>query len=208
MVDWRFAYFMLTLHSSNVNSASLNIGESDKDALLATGLRKTFKTFVAVDHMNIGVHHGECFGLLGVNGAGKTTTFKMLTGAELMTSGVSYILGYDLKKQRNKVPSSVYPISLCISLSVGIISQSRCRARSIYSTSATVLNSMPWWIWWLERRLYWCMPDFEAFQNLSWELMSTLSSTNSVCTMLRNCFKNKIRSCELLKGKLYSYEKS
>ncbi|CAG0897380.1 unnamed protein product [Darwinula stevensoni] len=80
----------------------LRRGESDKDALLAVGLRKTFKTFVAVDHMNIGVHHGECFGLLGVNGAGKTTTFKMMTGAELMTSGASYILGYDLEKQRSK----------------------------------------------------------------------------------------------------------
>ncbi|CAG0881515.1 unnamed protein product [Darwinula stevensoni] len=71
-------------------------GDTKKDALLAVGLTKSFKRFVAVDRLNIGVHHGECFGLLGVNGAGKTTTFKMLTGEEVITSGGSCILGYSL----------------------------------------------------------------------------------------------------------------
>ncbi|CAG0883098.1 unnamed protein product [Darwinula stevensoni] len=88
----------------------LRRGETEKDALLAVGLRKSFNSFVAVDHLNIGVHQGECFGLLGVNGAGKTTTFKMLTGAELLTKGVSYNQGYDLKKQRSKY---LYHVGYC-----------------------------------------------------------------------------------------------
>ena len=66
-------------------------------------LSKSFKRFLAVDRLSIGVHQGECFGLLGVNGAGKTTTFKMLTGAEFMTSGGSCILGYDLGLERREV---------------------------------------------------------------------------------------------------------
>ena len=46
---------------------------------------------VAVDHMYLGIPHGECFGLLGVNGAGKTTTFNMLTGDVPMTSGTARV---------------------------------------------------------------------------------------------------------------------
>ena len=51
--------------------------------------RKRFsrKRHLAVDKISVGVHRGECFGLLGVNGAGKTTTFKMLTGDVNPTSG-------------------------------------------------------------------------------------------------------------------------
>ncbi|CAG0901359.1 unnamed protein product [Darwinula stevensoni] len=82
-------------------------GETEKDALLAVGLTKSFKRFVVVDCLNIGVHHGECFGLLGVNGAGKTTTFKMLTGAEVITSGGSCIMGYNLGVNRRKYLSHV-----------------------------------------------------------------------------------------------------
>ena len=51
---------------------------------------------VAVDHLSLGIPHGECFGLLGQNGAGKTTTFKILTGDETMTSGSATIDGFDV----------------------------------------------------------------------------------------------------------------
>ncbi|ODM99022.1 ATP-binding cassette sub-family A member 3 [Orchesella cincta] len=51
-----------------------------EDALVVENLAKSYGSFAAVSKLNFGVHHGECFGLLGVNGAGKTTTFKMLTG--------------------------------------------------------------------------------------------------------------------------------
>ncbi len=54
-----------------VSSMSFN-----SDALLVNDLVKHFKGFVAVRGITFGVHHGECFGLLGINGAGKTTTFR------------------------------------------------------------------------------------------------------------------------------------
>ena len=58
---------------------------------------------IAVDHLNLGVPLGECFGLLGINGAGKTTTFKMLTGDIPITRGDAYVNGYSVKTHLKKV---------------------------------------------------------------------------------------------------------
>jgi len=41
-------------------------------------LRKVYRDFVAVDHIDLVVPPGTIFGLLGPNGAGKTTTIRML----------------------------------------------------------------------------------------------------------------------------------
>ena len=37
-----------------------------------------FGEHLAVDHLNLTVEAGECFGLLGPNGAGKTTTIRVI----------------------------------------------------------------------------------------------------------------------------------
>lgn len=58
---------------------------------------------MAVDHLNLGVPLGECFGLLGINGAGKTTTFKMLTGDLQVSSGNAFVNGYSIKSDLKKV---------------------------------------------------------------------------------------------------------
>ncbi|CAG0885789.1 unnamed protein product [Darwinula stevensoni] len=96
------------------------MGETETDALLAVGLSKSFKGFVAVDRLNIGVHRGECFGLLGVNGAGKTTTIQMLTGAEVINSGGSCILGYNLGVNRRKVATFSFTFSRIMVLRVSL----------------------------------------------------------------------------------------
>jgi len=56
--------------------------------------RLSRKRHLAVNKISVGIHKGECFGLLGVNGAGKTTTFKMLTGDISPTSGDAHIADY------------------------------------------------------------------------------------------------------------------
>ena len=58
---------------------------------------------IAVDHLSLGIPHGECFGLLGQNGAGKTSCFKMLTGDETISSGSSYIDSFDVSTNMGKV---------------------------------------------------------------------------------------------------------
>ena len=43
-------------------------------------LVKRYGDLVAVNHLDLEVARGECFGLLGPNGAGKTTTVEILEG--------------------------------------------------------------------------------------------------------------------------------
>ncbi|OYY75220.1 MAG: hypothetical protein B7Y40_02055 [Gammaproteobacteria bacterium 28-57-27] len=72
--------------------------KNDSPAVLARGLCKSFQhptlgTTLAVDHIDLCVPRGICFGLLGSNGAGKTTTLRMLLGLMPPTSGTLELLG-------------------------------------------------------------------------------------------------------------------
>lgn len=59
-------------------------------------LTKRYKDLVAVDGLDLEIHRGELFALLGVNGAGKTTTIKMLSGLTGPSSGDAWIGGYNI----------------------------------------------------------------------------------------------------------------
>jgi ABC-2 type transport system ATP-binding protein len=59
------------------------------------GLTKRFGDYTAVDSLDLDVHRGEVFGLLGPNGSGKTTTIRMLTGLLTPTSGEVTVAGID-----------------------------------------------------------------------------------------------------------------
>ncbi len=48
---------------------------------------------VALRALNMEVHRGEIFGLLGPNGSGKTTTIKLLLGLLFPTDGEAFIFG-------------------------------------------------------------------------------------------------------------------
>jgi ABC-2 type transport system ATP-binding protein len=62
-------------------------------------LTKVFQDFwgrdkvLAVDKLDLEIHPGEIFGLLGPNGSGKTTTIKMLLGLLYPSSGAARIFG-------------------------------------------------------------------------------------------------------------------
>lgn len=68
-------------------------GEMGAVAIEAQGLRKVFGDFVAVQQVNLAIHYGEIYGLLGANGAGKTTTIKMLCGLLEPTLGKMSLAG-------------------------------------------------------------------------------------------------------------------
>ena len=67
------------------------------------GLVKKYKNLTAVNKLNLEIHQGELFSLLGVNGAGKTTTIKMLTCITKPTDGDAFVEGYSVTKQSEQV---------------------------------------------------------------------------------------------------------
>jgi ABC-2 type transport system ATP-binding protein len=77
----------------------------DELLVQATGLKKTFYSrreaagIVAVDGVDLHIHRGEIYGLVGSDGAGKTTTMRLLVGALKMDGGEISIAGYDIRKQ-------------------------------------------------------------------------------------------------------------
>ena len=77
------------------------------DAIRIEGLTKKYKDIVAVDNLNLSVHKGELFSLLGVNGAGKTTTIKMLSCLTHPTSGDAFLNGKSINKDTAAVKSLI-----------------------------------------------------------------------------------------------------
>jgi branched-chain amino acid transport system ATP-binding protein len=64
--------------------------------LSARGLCRDFGGFVAVNNVDLDVHHGRIQALIGPNGAGKTTVFNLLTRFLPPSSGRIELLGHDI----------------------------------------------------------------------------------------------------------------
>lgn len=75
--------------------------------LQSNQLTKRYKKFTAVDNLNLKIHQGDVFGLLGPNGSGKTTTILMLLGLTEPTSGSVKVLGFDPARQPLSVKARV-----------------------------------------------------------------------------------------------------
>jgi ABC-2 type transport system ATP-binding protein len=63
--------------------------------IITRRLSKRYGDLVAVDNLDLEVHAGEIFGLLGQNGAGKTTTILMLLGLTEPSAGGARVVGLD-----------------------------------------------------------------------------------------------------------------
>ncbi|XP_051028674.1 phospholipid-transporting ATPase ABCA7 [Acomys russatus] len=76
-------------------------GATQGDVLVLRDLTKVYRgqRSPAVDHLCLGIPHGECFGLLGVNGAGKTSTFRMVSGDMLPSSGDTVLAGHNVAQE-------------------------------------------------------------------------------------------------------------
>jgi ABC-2 type transport system ATP-binding protein len=97
--------------SSNVSSA-----------ISCRGLVKRYGSVIAVDHLDLEVQAGECFGLLGPNGAGKTTTIEILQGLLAADAGEVRVLGltweHDQDQLRQRMGSQLQETKLADKLTV------------------------------------------------------------------------------------------
>lgn len=93
--DPQFIPFPRSRHSKNrvVGAGSPCPYNSGEVAIYTQSLSKVFGNFQAVKGVNLEVHYGEIYGLLGANGAGKTTTIKMLCGLLEPSAGVLSLAG-------------------------------------------------------------------------------------------------------------------
>ncbi len=67
-------------------------------------LTKQYGSLTAVDHVDMEIPEGICFGLLGPNGAGKTTTIEMMEGILAPTEGEILFRGNPINRHfREKV---------------------------------------------------------------------------------------------------------
>ena len=73
------------------------------EAIRTESLVKQYKDKTAVKGLDLTVHQGELYGLLGVNGAGKSTTIKMLSCLTRPTEGEAYVMGYSVSGESDKV---------------------------------------------------------------------------------------------------------
>ena len=78
------------------DSPQHSAGAAEEPVIDAVGITRHFGDFVAVDHIDIQVHPGEVFGLLGANGAGKTTSIRMLCGMLAPNAGSITVGGVDM----------------------------------------------------------------------------------------------------------------
>jgi ABC-2 type transport system ATP-binding protein len=78
------------------------------EAVVTQGLRKVFHGgTVAVERLDLTIHRGEVFGLLGPNGSGKTTTIRMLCGLLTPTAGRASVVGHDVATEPELIRAKI-----------------------------------------------------------------------------------------------------
>ena len=76
-------------------------------AIDVRGLTKSFGGREVVHDLSMQVKRGTIYGFLGPNGSGKTTTIRMLCGLLTPDSGEGRCLGYDIRRDADKIKRQV-----------------------------------------------------------------------------------------------------
>jgi ABC-2 type transport system ATP-binding protein len=76
-------------------------------AIDVRGLTKSFGGREVVHDLSMQVKRGTIYGFLGPNGSGKTTTIRMLCGLLTPDSGEGTCLGYDIRRDADKIKRRV-----------------------------------------------------------------------------------------------------
>ncbi|MEA2869250.1 MAG: type transport system ATP-binding protein, partial [Bradyrhizobium sp.] len=76
-------------------------------AIDVAGLSKSFGGREVVHDLSMQVKRGSIYGFLGPNGSGKTTTIRMLCGLLTPDAGEGRCLGYDIRREADKIKRQV-----------------------------------------------------------------------------------------------------
>ena len=76
-------------------------------AIDVVGLSKSFGGREVVHDLSMQVKRGTIYGFLGPNGSGKTTTIRMLCGLLTPDAGEGTCLGYDIRRDADKIKRQV-----------------------------------------------------------------------------------------------------
>ncbi|MBR0798136.1 ABC transporter ATP-binding protein [Bradyrhizobium jicamae] len=81
--------------------------DASRIAIDVKGLSKSFGGREVVHDLSMQVKRGSIYGFLGPNGSGKTTTIRMLCGLLTPDSGEGSCLGYDIRRDADKIKRKV-----------------------------------------------------------------------------------------------------
>ena len=85
-------------------------------AIATNSLSRSFGPLPAVRNVDLTVHEGEMFGIVGPDGAGKTTLIRLLCGILAPTSGTAQVLGKDILTEADAVKREIGYLSQRFSL--------------------------------------------------------------------------------------------
>lgn len=80
-----------------------NEATPDQPAVQTFGLGRNYGNLHALGSLDLTVHRGDLFGLIGSNGAGKTTLMRILATFLSPSSGRAEVLGHDVVKDADSV---------------------------------------------------------------------------------------------------------
>ena len=76
-------------------------------AVKTRGLRKSFRSKIVLDGIDLDVPDGTIFALLGPNGAGKTTMVQILSTLLRPDAGEVLVAGFDLGREANAIRGAI-----------------------------------------------------------------------------------------------------
>ncbi len=76
-------------------------------AIKTFNLTKSFNGIIAVDNLNLEIHTGELYGLVGPDGAGKTTTMRLLAAIMDPSSGEARVAGHSILHEGERIKEKI-----------------------------------------------------------------------------------------------------